>query len=238
MLDRDRMPIVFGEQVPHPTRLLCEGTARPSGVPGVASLGPELELPPGSPGLSRGLTESRTESPLLPDLFLQGARGQSPPPEMGLAMRPPQVTAFPSTRLTCWGSRGQDGGSWARRAVSRLRAMGRSKAFISGALGSQLPAGPGLRGRLCRLHTWRLFIPGVPGTDPAPPTQHRGAVLMGDRGVCAQRWSLRSSCWMPQSKGRAVLSRVRLPRVLAHRQPPGGQRQPGVGARGPCMSLP
>lgn len=74
--------------------------------------------------------------------------------------------------------------------------------------------------------------------DPTPPTQHCGPVLMGGGGVCAQRWSLRSGCQMPQSKGHAVLSRVRLPRVLAHRQPPGGQRQLGVGVRGPCMSLP
>lgn len=43
---------------------------------------------PGSPGTSRGLTERQTESPLLPDPFLRGAWGQSPPPETGLVRGP------------------------------------------------------------------------------------------------------------------------------------------------------
>lgn len=154
---------------------------------------------------------------------------------MGLVMQPPRVTAFPSTRLTFWGSRGQDGGSWALRAASRLRAMGRSRAFISGALGSQLPAGLGVWGKLCQLHTRRLFIPPAPGTDPAPPTQHPGPVLV--RGVCVCS-ALESEGRVPQSERHAVLSRVRLPRVLAHRQPSGGRTAGGCGARGPRMSLP
>lgn len=141
----------------------------------------------GSPGLSRGLTERRTESPLPPDPF---PWGQGPPPETGLVTRPPQVTAFPSTRLTFWGSRGQDGGSWALRAASRLRAMGRSRAFISGALGS---GGSGGLGKVvpapheAAVYT-RSAWHGPRPAHPAPlPSPRQGC-------VCAQHWSLRGGC--------------------------------------------
>ena len=75
--------------------------------------------------------------------------------------------------------------------------MGRSRAFISGALGSQLPGDLEVWGKLCRLHTRRLFIPGAPGTDPAPPTQHPGPVPV--RGACV--------CSAPESEERVPQSK-------------------------------
>lgn len=119
------------------------------------------------------------------------------------------------------------------RAASRLRAMGKGEQGLH-LWGFGLPAGLGVWGKLCRLHTRRLFIPGAAWhvdsrpRHPAPPCP----VLVS---VCAQHWSLRGGC--PRVKAHAVLSRS-----ASRGCWPTDSRledgQPGCGVRGLLMSLP